>query len=131
ALASNYRRWIMDHFEPFLGRHIIEVGAGPGAFSEMLLDTQPETLTILEPSSNLFPKLESQLAPLDRKGILDVRQSTFTEAIASSRTLRTFDTAIYINVLEHIEEDQAELNAVFHALPSGGHLLIFVPALPF
>jgi hypothetical protein len=40
------------------------------------------------------------------------------------------DTAVYINVLEHIEEDQAELNAVFAALDRGGRILIFVPALP-
>jgi len=131
ALASNYRRWIMDLFTPFIGRHIVEVGAGAGAFSEMLLGMEPATLTVLEPSSNLFPVLQAQLAPLDRKGVMEVRQSSFMDAAEANRRMRPFDTAIYINVLEHIEHDQAELNAVFHALPPGGRMLIFVPALPF
>lgn len=35
--ASNYHRWILETFKPFLGQHLVEVGAGLGTFSEMLL----------------------------------------------------------------------------------------------
>jgi hypothetical protein len=38
------------------------------------------------------------------------------------------DTAIYVNVLEHIEDDEQELRALHSILPASGRLLVFVPA---
>jgi len=130
AFASNYRRWIMDLLKPFIGRRIVEVGAGTGAFSELLLATNPESLTILEPSHNLYARLEDILRPLDASGVVQLRHMDFIDAYSGARPSQPPDTAIYINVLEHIEEDEAELKAVFATLPSGGRMLIFVPALP-
>jgi len=40
-----------------------------------------------------------------------------------------FDTVVYINVLEHIENDGAELATAYAAMKPGGHLILFVPAL--
>src|SRR5215470_13864221 len=89
ALATNYRRWIMEFFTPFLGRHILEVGAGAGSFSEMLLEERPQSLTILEPSRNLFPSLSARLAALDRSGLARVKRTTlFEEFIDGSQTPR-------------------------------------------
>jgi SAM-dependent methyltransferase len=36
-----------------------------------------------------------------------------------------------VNVLEHIDEDEAVLRLLFRLLKPGGSLLIFVPAMPF
>src|SRR5262245_64262961 len=36
-LAVNYHRWILERLRPYLGRRIVEVGAGTGAFSQLLL----------------------------------------------------------------------------------------------
>ncbi len=58
ALA-NYRRWIMDCFKLFLGRHILELGAGAGSFSETLLRENPQSLTILDRSTNLWPLIRT------------------------------------------------------------------------
>ena len=44
--------------------------------------------------------------------------------------VKYFDSILYINVLEHIEDDRAELLSAYRALPVGGFLLLFVPALP-
>ncbi len=41
----------------------------------------------------------------------------------------TFDAALMVNVLEHIEDDTAALKSLNSVLHPGGHLLIFVPAL--
>jgi SAM-dependent methyltransferase len=42
----------------------------------------------------------------------------------------TFDTAVYVNVLEHIEDDSGELDVARRLLAPGGHLCLFVPAMP-
>src|SRR5215831_7633073 len=109
AFASNYRRWIMDSLQPYIGRHIVEVGAGTGAFSKLLLAAGPASLTILEPSSNLYPLLATLLSPVDSTGVVHIHQSNFPDAWNGSAKIPTPDTAVYINVLEHIEDDKTEL----------------------
>jgi SAM-dependent methyltransferase len=131
ALATNYRRWIMEFFKPFLGKHILEVGAGAGSFSEMLLRERPHSLTILEPSDNLYPSLSRRLAALDHGGIAKVKQATLSEAFSDAFQTPRPDTAVYINVLEHVEDDEGELNRICSTLLPGGRILIFVPAHQF
>jgi SAM-dependent methyltransferase len=131
ALATNYRRWIMGFFRPFLGKHILEVGAGAGSFSEMLLRERPQSLTILEPSDNLYPSLSRRLAALDPDGIARVTQATLSEAFGDTSQMPRPDTAVYINVLEHVADDEAELNRICSTLLPAGRILIFVPAHQF
>src|SRR5215471_11925133 len=130
-LASNYRRWIMDLFKPFVRGHILEVGAGAGAFSEMFLQMRPASLTVLEPSSNLYSILTGRFRALDPAGITKLQKSTLSEAFDGVSPPPRSDTAVYINVLEHIENDESELQKIYSLLSPGGRLLIFVPALRF
>ncbi|MEN8221394.1 MAG: hypothetical protein ABFS56_34660, partial [Pseudomonadota bacterium] len=39
SFANNYHLWILDELRPFLGKHLLEVGAGSGDFSKLLLQT--------------------------------------------------------------------------------------------
>lgn len=131
SFASNYRRWMMEFFRPFVGRNIVEVGAGTGVYSELLLAMNPDRLTVLEPSFNLYSRLREILPKFDPRGVLDVRHSDFPDVLSETWKSRKPDTAVYINVLEHISNDNAELQSVYAALPKGGRILIFVPAMPF
>jgi 2-polyprenyl-3-methyl-5-hydroxy-6-metoxy-1,4-benzoquinol methylase len=117
--AVNYHRWILDIFKPYLGKRIIEVGAGVGAFSEMLLETEPESLVVLEPSTNLFPTLRQRVPRA--KAV----NSTLRESLDK---VGTSDCVLYVNVLEHVEDDEGELKAVHSLLAPGGRICIFVPA---
>ena len=115
--AVNYHRWILEIFRPFLGKRIVEVGAGTGAFSQMLMETNPESLTMLEPSANLFPLL------VERMGSDRALQGTLREASVSNP-----DSILYVNVLEHVENDEAELADAHSMLAPSGRVFIFVPA---
>jgi SAM-dependent methyltransferase len=129
SFAENYHRWILHELRPYLGKTIVEVGAGTGSFSELLLACGPESLMLVEPSQ-MVDKLRENLAPFAKRATVRVFDATFRELadeIASAKP----DSIIYVNVLEHIEDDAAELAAVFDALPRGGRILIFVPAHPF
>ena len=119
AFAVNYHRWILERFAPFLGKHIVEVGAGTGSFSMLLLETKPESLTLLEPS-NMY-------AALEKARIAEAHHCTLAQAKFSIRP----DSIVYVNVLEHIEDDQGELRIAHSALAPGGRVLIFVPANPW
>jgi len=128
ALAVNYSRWILDRLRPFIGKHILEVGAGMGSFSKFLLETQPDSMTLLEPSPQLFPILTQRLPGIDKRRIARAHPATLLQAFSGSDMPRQPDTAVYVNVLEHIEDDEEELRAVHSILSVRGRLLIFVPA---
>ena len=57
--AREYFRWILGHFAPYLGETVVEIGAGAGNFSEVLLAAERvRKLTCFEPARNLFPMLQ-------------------------------------------------------------------------
>jgi len=131
AFAMKYHQWILDVFRPFLGKRIVEVGAGSGSFSELLLATGPEQLDAIEPSANLYPLLAERLLKVDPDCIGHARRGTLTDTLESIRKTGTPDSVIYVNVLEHIEDDAAELLTIHSLLEPGGHVLIFSPAHPW
>jgi SAM-dependent methyltransferase len=123
--AENYCRWILRRFAPFIGREILEVGAGVGTLAGHLLSAFPSPqhrLTLLEPAENLFPLLRKRFEGDSR---VTVRQGTLDAHAAGL----TPDTAIMVNVLEHVENDSACLSLLHRILQPGGHLLLLVPAL--
>jgi SAM-dependent methyltransferase len=126
ADMPNYYSWIMETFAPCVSGHVVEYGAGAGTVSERLAPLASE-LTLVEPSINLVSLLRARFAG-------DLRTKVVPEGLESHSTkmaAETVDTVVMVNVLEHIEDDQAALNALVHMMRSGGHLLIFVPALQF
>jgi len=130
--AANYHRWILDIFKPYLGKHLVEVGAGLGSFSELILTHHDcETLSLVEPTERMCRHLILRATELSKYTRIEAYNSTFLDAIPLIRARQIPDSIIYVNVLEHIEDDETELNAVYQSLSDGGHALIFVPALPW
>lgn len=128
SFAVNYHRWILDEFRPFLGKNLVEVGAGSGSFSEMLLDEKPETLTMVEPSE-MFAHLRQNVSQIETATRTTFCQAIFAEARREIINRKRPDSVVYVNVLEHIEDDSAELEMIYDTLEKGGRCFIFVPAL--
>lgn len=128
SFARNYHRWILDAFRSHLGGDLAEIGAGSGNFSEMLLsEPQVRSLVSFEPSSNMFPHLVRTLSPHGaRARAVPGYLSEHSEGLRSS-----FDTVLYVNVLEHVPDQARELAHASALLRPGGSLLVFVPACPF
>ncbi|CAK0754277.1 hypothetical protein CCP3SC15_10015 [Gammaproteobacteria bacterium] len=124
SFAKNYHNWILAEFLPYLGNAVAEVGAGTGNFSTLLLENNISSLTAFEPSQNMYPLLQNLLNQ-------EHRAKAVNDFFGRNDTSEHFDSILYVNVLEHIEDDAAELAHAHHALNPQGHLLIFVPALPW
>ena len=63
AGARNYYQSILAYFAPYVGKRVVEVGAGIGTFSDCLLNCAKVTeLTLIEPSDTLFPILQHRFA---------------------------------------------------------------------
>ena len=130
--ARNYHRWILGIFKPFLGRHLVEVGAGLGSFSKLILDQhQCETLALVEPSPDMYGELVGNARRLDTTVQIDTYHGTFPQAAPLIKAKAAPDSIIYVNVLEHIAEDEVELETIRSSLVDGGRAFLFVPALPW
>ena len=129
SFAVKYHRWLLDEFRPFIGKHIVEVGAGKGSFSEMLLDLKPDRLTVIEPSE-MFSDLTNNLSANTNGSEVLFFNNIFENAVSDIVSKERPDTIIYVNVLEHIEDDQRELTLIRDCLAERGRCLIFVPAMP-
>jgi SAM-dependent methyltransferase len=127
--AVNYHRWILSLFEPYLGRRLVEVGAGTGSFSQLLLERQIESLSLVEPSTDMYQQLCRRMDQLRPAINLKTYNQIFEQVAPQIRTAEKPDSIIYVNVLEHIADDVAELRYINDALEPRGRLFIFVPAL--
>jgi SAM-dependent methyltransferase len=122
--APKYRSYLGEMCASYVAeRHVIEIGAGLGDFGLQLLRYEPSSLTLVEPGAECF----NELKQLARPGIRVLNE--FSRDVAA-REQESFDTALYSNVLEHIEDDAAEMRTARDLLKSGGHLLVIVPAHP-
>jgi 2-polyprenyl-3-methyl-5-hydroxy-6-metoxy-1,4-benzoquinol methylase len=128
SFAVNYHKWILDEFRPFLGKRVVEVGAGTGSFSELLLQESIDSLSLVEPSE-MFESLTANVSQIKNKAQVDFYKSIFSEVATEICEKQKPDSIIYVNVLEHIEDDRLELGYIHRTLSKGGRCFIFVPAL--
>ena len=126
SFAKNYYQWLEGFFAPYFRGRGIEVGAGSGNFTEMLLVHDFTSLVALEPSETMFALLKERFSGNPK---VTARNSTLSKICTEFSA--SFDTVVYINVLEHIENDGEEMAYANQILKKGGHLCIFVPALPW
>jgi SAM-dependent methyltransferase len=123
SAATRYFRWQYELVRPHLGRRVLEVGCGLGNFTRLLADRELVVGIDVEPTcvQNLLNRLPHQQNLVVRH--LDVSDPDF-------RSLKTYcpDSIVCLNVLEHIEDDRFALANLHAVLPSGGSVILIVPA---
>jgi SAM-dependent methyltransferase len=117
--AENYRNWIVDLTRPHLSGPILEVGAGHGTFTESFATFG--AVTAVEPGGHAASVLSDRYASDDRVTAVD-------GVVADVPAEPVFGSAVMINVLEHIEDDQGVLREIGERLQPGACLAIWVPA---
>lgn len=127
AAAPRYNRWQFEQVRPFLGRRILEVGAGIGNMSEEFLTTRPELLVATDTDAYYRRRLAERFA--DRPEVV-VEPLSMPDSGAGARLAKyRLDTVIATNVVEHIEDDFGTVTTMHDLLAPGGRAVILVPAL--
>ncbi len=119
--AVNWKSYWREQVTPYIGGHVLEVGAGIGANTKLLAGLPHKRWTSLEPDISLAAQIQK----------LSRRHRTLPVMLADLPAKNRFDTILYIDVLEHIEADRAELKEAAARLKPGGHLIVLAPAHPF
>ncbi|MBL7952174.1 MAG: methyltransferase domain-containing protein [Flavobacteriales bacterium] len=119
--AVNWKRYWSAAVAPYVSGGVLDVGSGIGANASHLWNERITSYTFLEPDAGLLARTNSASLP-PGASVHSIHGTTRDVA----GTL--FDTILYIDVLEHIEEPEDELNRAADLLAPGGYLIILVPA---
>jgi SAM-dependent methyltransferase len=114
-------------FNRYLGRKILEVGAGSGRLTDLVLSkVDHDEFVILEPSDHFFRMLQNHFA---RNASVRVIQSTTSDVVEEYRG--HFDTVFSVHVMEHVADDHAFVRECLEMVQPDGRVVILVPALQF
>jgi SAM-dependent methyltransferase len=123
-LARNWKAYWAGELRPYLGSDVLEVGAGTGSNTELLCSARHTRWLCLEPDEALLRGLARRVETHPCRAVIEARRGTL-ESIAEGER---FDTILYIDVLEHIEDDRRELESASRLLRGGGFLVVLAPA---
>jgi SAM-dependent methyltransferase len=124
AEALRWKRYFRSAFADHLVGNVLEVGAGIGETARHLLDGRQRSWLCLEPDERLATKLRAWAASGNVAPRPTVQVGTTLDVDPRSR----FDTILYIDVLEHIEDDRAEMARAAELLAPRGTLIVVSPA---
>ena len=116
--AKFWRSYIYFLIKRYLGKNILEIGAGIGSFTKIYKDNNKKiTLTEIDPHNH--KNLISRFKNTKKINIF----KKYTNSIKGK-----YDTILHLNVLEHIKDDKKELDNCLDLIKSKGFVIILVPA---
>ena len=125
AGATTWKSYVRSHLRSYVSGEILEVGAGIGAATAIFYDGTQRRWVCLEPDRELANRIKSNLPP----GLANCEVVVGT--VSDLGPGEQFDSILYMDVLEHIEADAAELALAVSHLKPNGTLVLVAPALPW
>ena len=126
AHAKNWKKYWSSQISQYIRGDVLEVGAGIGANTPLLDPSCAKSWICLEPDPNLADRL--------RISVQAAGSSTASKCSVVTGTTRDmdpnfpFDCLLYIDVLEHIEQDKDELERASTLLRPQGSIVVLSPA---
>ncbi len=122
ARAVNWKRYWSSQIKPYVAGDVVEVGAGVGANTPYLRSSSVTTWLCVEPDPDLARRIPVRNG--NGHGAVEVVVGTLGDVGPE----RTFDAVLYVDALEHVEDDRAEIRQAAARLRHGGRLIVLAPA---
>ena len=120
--AKNFRKYQLDLIRDYLGESVLEIGPGNGSFSKECVLINTKKLTLSELDTVHFQKLKKEFNLIDNVTVVQKKINELDEQ---------FNTILYLDVLEHIDDHEQELKLALEKLKTGGFLVIISPAFQY
>ena len=120
ATATNWKAYYSRSIAPWVRGDVLEVGAGIGTNTRELFTPAVKSWLCLEP--------DASLAAQARERVSSLRDCEVVVGTTETTPLGTYDSVLYIDVLEHIEHDRDELERAAKLLRDDGFLVVLCPA---
>jgi SAM-dependent methyltransferase len=124
SLATNWKRYVKTAIGKYLVGDVLEIGAGIGGTTAMLHDGTSRRWVCLEPDVGNAKRLMKQVA--ERWGHKKTHVIAGSLHAVSKRS--SFDCVLYMDVLEHIQDDRDQIQKAAQLVRQGGHIVILSPA---
>ena len=124
AKAVNWKKYLRARVAGYLGSNVLEVGAGFGGSTEVFARGERQRWLCVEPDVSLAARLQASI----EQGRLPAYCRVHVGTIADVAQTERFDSILYLDVLEHIDDDSAEVERAAALLAAGGHLIVVCPA---
>lgn len=122
--VDHWKDYFASYMLTFVRGRVLEVGAGIGSSTRLFENAPFEKWLCLEPDPELASQLPSVLNKLNQPD----RYQWMVGTLGSLPKNDVFDTILYIDVLEHIEDDRAEVEMALNHLSTDGALIVLSPA---
>lgn len=119
--AHAWKAYFKNRLAPYVSGDVLEVGCGLGANTPVFADLKFTSWTCLEPDLALLARARASLTD-------DARLRFLGGTLADAEHGRRYDCILYLDVLEHIEDDAAEAARAAALLNPGGTLCVLAPA---
>jgi SAM-dependent methyltransferase len=123
--TRRFNLWMGDTLRPFIGDRVLEIGAGIGSLTNQFIPRDLYVASDINPNYVHYLKSYSVGKPYLRVMQVDAENEEHFRDLGGQ-----FDTAIMLNVLEHVQNVPAALANVRGVLEPGGRAIILAPQHP-
>jgi SAM-dependent methyltransferase len=124
ANALNWKQYWASVIRPYVKGRVLEVGAGLAGSTDSICDGSEAEWCCLEPDLDLCDQIRARIETGELPANCRVQPGVLADLPATGE----WDAILYIDVLEHIEDDANEVRAAAARLAPGGTLTIVSPA---
>jgi SAM-dependent methyltransferase len=124
AKATNWKKYWAGKLRPYIRGEVLEVGAGVGTSTQYLCSQQYPRWLCLDPDPSHVVQITQLIASRELPGFCVAKTGILTDLTSDFLA----DTILYIDVLEHIEDDEKEMKLASSHLRPGGNIVVLSPA---
>ncbi len=124
ASATHWKRYIKAQIGQYLTGDVLEIGAGIGGTTLALHDGTARRWICLEPDAAQANRLQARF----KQNQTGCKPSVIAGSVRTLADRSSFDCVLYLDVLEHIEDDRLEIDRASRLVRPGGHIVVLSPA---
>jgi len=121
--ARRFNRWMADIIRPYVGKRVLEIGAGIGNLTRQLVGRR-ELYIVGDIEEEHLACLRTRF---HHRSNVHICYCDLTNPADFAAFRETVDSVSCLNVLEHVEDDLQGLRNIHSALRPGGRAIILVP----
>jgi len=121
--AAQFNQWMYESVKPWLGKRVAELGVGRGNMSKYI--RRHEHVLLTDYRIDYLTELRNRWKEQGglRIGKLDMTEREDYEQLSEFAP----DSVVFLNVLEHIEDDRAVLRNLAETVTEGCRIVVLVP----
>ena len=123
--ARRFNLWMGETLRPYVGDRVLEIGAGIGSLTDQFIPRDSYVASDINPNYLHYLRSYALGKPYLRVMHIDAANPNHFAGLEGQ-----FDTAIVLNVLEHVTDEQQALRNLLSTLKPDGRAIILVPQHP-